>query len=95
MTTSLAKLTAKHYPIDTLGAKEPPLGIFSETIDWYRKRRVIISDDLKNLESGETKMMAGHDFHDDTARWIERYKNEIAELDRLIASYEKLDAPRP
>jgi hypothetical protein len=64
---------------------------YDELLKWCRSRRLTMLDDLKPLEAGKMTMGSndGSGWRDITQAWIAETKRRIAELDTLIAAYEK------
>ena len=72
-------------------------GDYDELLEWCRVRRAILLDDLKPLESGQSKLGEnnGSGWRDVTPDWIKTTRARIADLDRLIAAYEQRNSQRP
>ena len=67
---------------------------FDADIKWWRARRDISLQDLKEFEGGQRAMreMRETRWVDVTVEWIARTKADIYRFDLLIAAYERLNA---
>ena len=64
--------------------------------EWCREQREIMSKSLTDYESGSWKIgevLANGELQDQTQNTMSDLRNRIADLDRIIATYESSDVP--
>jgi len=82
--SSLAKLTAKHYPVAM--ANDELINL----VGWCRRERDSLRMQQEMLQSGRFRIfnVEGTEHIDTTPDSIERIKVNIAELDLILADYQ-------